>query len=134
MLANNFMKPEALGITAAEWGALTKVLGMLERAELVYRRPYDASLPNGFNMDLNWKSSECGTVGCIRGWCRDFMGDDVFPIERMTDRISELFIFTGINNPMEVIRKTVTPAQAAIALRNYLTTGEPRWAEALASE
>ena len=27
----------------------------------------------------------------------------------------------------------ITPAQAAIALRNFLTHGEPRWAEAMAA-
>jgi hypothetical protein len=27
----------------------------------------------------------------------------------------------------------ITPAQAAVALRNYLTEGEPRWEEALAA-
>lgn len=139
MLAQNFKTPAALGIKDVEFDALVKVLGMLERGELVavakdnFGLTSTEPIQNGFDMScIRRGNSSCQTVGCIMGWCqiisqRDdmFYGYDLSNV--MTERraLQELFMF-GSNS-----RYGVKPAQAAIALRSYLTHGEARWHEAL---
>ncbi len=130
MLAQNFKTAADLGISEAEVDALIKVLGMLERGDLVqssYRHP---QVPNGFNMSITDNKTDCGTVGCIMGWCRFVAGNKVFDAfssnYKMPDAVTELFMF-GDNR-----RHMVSVDQAAIACRSYLTTGDANWAEALA--
>jgi hypothetical protein len=47
---------------------------------------------------------------------------------RLSKPISELFRLTEARQS----GGEIAPGQAAVALRNYLTHGEPRWAEAMA--
>jgi hypothetical protein len=129
MLANSFMKAEALGITEPEVRAMIKVLGMLERGELQHvpnaprsRRP----ITNGFCMDT-W---ECGTAACIGGWVQRVSGISMEGRWREFPAIDHLFYPEEMND--DALLSKMTDGAAAIALRNYLTTGEPRWAEALA--
>lgn len=118
MLAQNFMKPEALGISEEEFFAHLAVLGMLERGEI-----HD----NHFRMAVWW--NECGTVGCIGGWA-----------EKVAKKPFGEFGCTFTQNPNKYELHmaeghdwlTIRPRHAAIAIRNYLTTGEARWAEAIA--
>lgn len=143
MLAQNFQTAEALGITDTELDALIKVLGMLERGEL----------DGHFDMG-NWLN-HCGTVGCIAGtahivtdgvafpWVRDLMaffrGEDrglswkaVTSYPRNRPFLWDLFTPEDEAESVGIGLGAIKPAQAAIALRNYLSSGEPRWAEALA--
>lgn len=133
MLAQNFMAPADLGISNAEFDALTTVLGMLERGE-IKKTPAKAQFTSMFGdernllfFDMDGTASEydCGTAGCILGWAwhvnpelpdRGFHGGS----------IQSLFL------PKGAARKCRDPQKAAIALRNYLTSGDPRWEEALA--
>ncbi len=130
MLAQNFKTAVDLGIKDAEIEALIKVLGMLERSELVPSPPRYSSVPNGFNMLTIGHQDQCGTVGCILGWCQYIGGESLFRDEtgfvQLTEGASNLFMF-GVEG-----RGKVTPEQAALALRSYLTTGDANWAEALA--
>lgn len=141
MLAQNFKTPTDLGITDAEFDALHKVLGMLERAELPFAdlkrdRVGNWLAPEGgaaFNM-AQW---ECGTAHCIGGWAGRV--DPSIKSDLITktsadgkDGLSKLFY----PSPWTECRWSgglgdITDQHAAIALRNYLTHGEPRWAEAL---
>src|SRR4051812_17816659 len=115
MLAQNFLSHETLGVTQEEWAALIKVLGMLERGELVHRK--------NFRMD-DW---DCGTAACIGGWADRLFNVD-FNRRDPNAGLDELFMATGVAQWGDI-----TEEQAAIALRNYLTTGRPRWAEAVAA-
>lgn len=127
MLAQNFKTPADLGITAAEFDALVKVLGMLERGELTHDHWDCPSVPNGFSMIEYITETQCGTVACIAGWA-DKIADTTFASRHLFNlprALDELF-----SGPT---RGDASPSQAAIALRNYLTHGEPRWDEALAS-
>lgn len=133
MLANNFMKPKALGISEAEVAALIAVLGMLERGELNYQPYVHPGVPNGFNMSGYWHEHHCGTTGCIAGWASflskgcafaDFVGGETSLLHR-PQSLCDLFLN---------VKDEITPSQAATALRNYLTMGEPRWSEALAAD
>jgi hypothetical protein len=138
MLAQNFKTPADMGINDEEFDALRKVLGMLERGELVHEPREDAAreyhfdpqVPNGFCMDCSGEQTSCGTVACIGGWVAILMGrtrDDINHYVNSTSANSSLYaLYWGRTD------RNIQPSQAAIALRNYLTHGEPRWDEALA--
>src|SRR5690349_3894016 len=68
MLAQNFMKPEALGISESETAALIRVLGMLERGEIGEQ-----------HFDMSFYQSHCGTIGCICGWANFVSKGKAFP-------------------------------------------------------
>ena len=134
MLAQNFKTPTTLGISDREHAALVKVLGMLEREEL--KHVEWACSTFGFNMELISVHNECGTMACLMGWAQIIGGADLFDMETVGPNqcLLDLFLFIGkkrskfINN---IDRREVKPAQAAIALRNYLTRGKACWQEAL---
>ena len=141
MLAQNFKTPVDLNLTDPEFEALVKVLGMLERKELQHSDlnhhsapyPTPATAPNTFNM-LRW---DCGTAHCIGGWAGVLIGDHGVSLSLKTgpgygDGLSDLFYPSPRNHGIKIDTGDITEDHAAIALRNYLTFGEPRWAEAVA--
>lgn len=140
MLAQNFMTPAALGLSDAEFKAMVKVLGMLERGEIPYSSPGEMRFlvpganPTSFNMYHFAGATECGTACCICGWAVAVgrLRDTELLSKRFgNDGLLRLFdpYHDGVSSGTT---KSITPDQAAIALRNFLTTGEPRWAEAIA--
>lgn len=130
MLAQNFQTPAALGISGVEFEALVKVMGMLERGELKHcggGNPETQKIKMGFSMSTAQCDTACGTAGCIGGWAASVMGINPIVYVHDNDHCPGLYsLYWGYP------RSNVTPEQGAIALRNYLTHGEPRWAEALA--
>jgi hypothetical protein len=140
MLAQNFLTAEYLGISEKEQAALIKVLGMLERGELFHVPEvepmgwYDAGLKRpkfsgAFNMDNIFTTHPCGTAACLAGTadivCGTAFAPNGDPVE-WPDALNDLFC-----PPSVVDWQSITPADAAIALRNYLTLGEAGWAEVL---
>lgn len=138
MLAQNFKMPADLQITDAEFEALVKVLGMLERKEIQeaprevsFKSVYEgapAYSPTMFCMESEVAEADCGTACCLLGWGRKITNDASLFNSRFAKRsgIYELFF------PENGAIWCRDPAVGAIALRNYLTFGEPRWDEALA--
>jgi hypothetical protein len=124
MLAQNFKAATDLGITEKELSALIAVLGRLERGELVETHKFSPTVPNGFSMSIVSTATECGTVGCIKGWCQ--MDSGVFMKSfAATGELYDLFMYDDER------RHGVTVEQAASGLRNYLTTGKANWDEVL---
>lgn len=132
MLARNFLQPADLKITDVEHAALVEVLNRLERGELRHvpmgygaRTP---TAPDAFNMS----HYHCGTAHCIVGWAR------VFHPEVFLDE--EAFVCSGVmqlacpSPRSNALYDAISTEQAAAALRNYLQTGRPDWAQVLASE
>ena len=136
MLANNFMTPSALAISDVEFEALVQVLGMLERREI----PDD-------QFTMRRVQHPCRTPACLCGWANHVSAGRAFPLYEkpgatifssatyapswrdMPRPLLDLFGYGGrATDPVY----GATSSQAAIALRNYLTQGQPRWAEALA--
>ena len=114
MLAQNFKTPADLKIDDEDFEALVKVLGMFERCEVPGRL---------FRMAVVG-APECGAAGCICGWARSvnpkaFRGN--------WKAVTALFV-----RPPHLQLKNAMPAQGAIAIRNFLTFGDPRWDEAMA--
>lgn len=139
MLQQNFMSPEALGLTASQHRALVLTLNALERGELTHTPKPMESAGTGeysglFNM-ASWNiSSECGTVCCIAGTAELLGNLPVNSLERAIDdpRSSELFnLFYAVDEssgaPIYLLLEAIKPAQAAKALRGYLTSGVADW-------
>lgn len=108
MLAPFFKRD--LGIEPAEHDALVNVLGMLERGEIT---------------DAEIDSSAWPT--CCVGWARRVGGKHLFPkpYREWPKGLHDLVGGTGLG------RDCRNAAEQARVLRNYLTTGEPRWDTAL---
>jgi hypothetical protein len=140
MLAQNFKTATDLHISDVELLSLIKVLGMLERDELIHGETPIASIPrqpNEFNMAASL-DNRCGTIGCIAGWACHISGGEAFPeiikgeIEDWALRSNkQLLSLFGIGRPCGSLYD-ITPSEAATALRSYLTTGDAKWHEAVA--
>lgn len=132
MLAQNFMKPEALGVSRAEWSALAAVLGMLERGELCHG---NEAVGQAFCMSATFAKDDCGTIGCIGGYVAMLMGesspDDYICQYRDSGALTKLYFPRKPDGGLLPTLYQVTTEQAAIALRNFLATGEPDWREAI---
>ncbi len=132
MLAQNFKTAAELGIVDAEYTALLAALYAFERGEVG-------------GIDMGYYRHDCGSPSCICGWAHHLSNGAAFPeianvreIEghaaanhalerRLPVPLQKLFGLKGALNLDEA-----TPERAVIAIRNYLSSGEPRWAEALA--
>jgi hypothetical protein len=134
MLAQSFKSAADLGITEPQFDALRKTLVLLETGKLRHVPAPDNYQWSGtdfsfkFNMG-SWRrdaaGGECGTVCCIGGTA-ELVGNVDF-----SDRAGALDdLFYAKDCPINLT--AITPAQAATALRSYLTTGDARWDLAVA--
>ena len=128
MLAQNFKTAKELGLADVEVEALATVLGMLERGDIMREQ-----------FHMGHFRHQCRTPACICGWAHHISGGKAFP--ELSSLYGPMILYRRFSNSLiGLFRLTatrgsggdITPAQAAIALRNYLTHGEPRWAEAMA--
>jgi hypothetical protein len=136
MLMQNFKSAADLGITEPQLSALQKTLVLLETGRLVHAdfdgRSSDGYREEGeftghFNMGRWRAAQDCGTVCCIAGTA-ELIGDVEFSTAS-GGALGDLF-WAGDCSPKEILN--ITPAQAATALRSYLTTGDARWDLAVA--
>lgn len=143
MLAQNFKTPADLNIPDLWFESLVKVLGMLERGELVHTPTAEMEVVFAervtpvaglFNMNRWSVSFECGTVCCLGGTAEAVGG---FRFSTKLPRALDYLFHPGRTSRKILHRAggydSITTDQSAMALRSYLTTGEPRWAEALAA-
>lgn len=150
MLASDFKTAEALNIHPSLHSALQEVMRGLEAGEYTHagaefalnEQALDQLLheprrwkKKPFNM-MTWGGrSDCGTPGCIGGWCERLGAAtpaDIGPVKRRKSHpaLAELFYPQSLHC-MNISWHDVTPAQAAFAIRSYLRTGWPDWAEAV---
>jgi hypothetical protein len=127
VLAQHFKTATELGLADVEAEALITVLRMLERGDIAREE-----------FHMGHFQRECKTPACICGWAYHVSRGRAFSelscrygpmllYRRLGDSARALFRFTETRGS----GGDITPAQAAIALRNYLTLGEPRWVEAV---
>lgn len=143
MLAQNFKTADDLGLSESQFSALSKTLVLLETGKLKLadvgnkfdhkaKRKFDGL----FNMSC-WGtvSHICGTIACIGGTA-EIIGDVSFGNwiehkEKLSPNLYELFYARDI---IDMYRwNDITPSQASVALRSYLTTGEANWKLAVSS-
>jgi hypothetical protein len=129
MLARSFLSATDLGISETERGALIATLLAFERGEIA-------------NFTMRHFRDSCGTPACICGWANHFSDGRAFTEVssmsgvlatkrlhgRLPKQLQYLFDIQGL--PQQT---GATQAQAAAALSNYLTFGEPRWDEVTCS-
>ena len=143
MLAQNFLNHNELSITELQREALIKVLVLLETGKLVHKQlsyehdfhndiPEAADFTGHFNMS-HWCTSSisphgtCNTICCIGGTA-ELVGKVGFGMGNIaTPSLDDLFYPHGYGVDFE----SITPQQAARALRNYLTRGDAHWREVL---
>jgi hypothetical protein len=125
MLARSFLSATDLGISDVERDALIATLYAFERGEI-----------GSFTM--RHFREPCGTPACICGWANYFSAGRAFAevstlsgtlaVKRLHGRLPKqlqyLFDIQGLPE-----QAAATQTQAAAALSNYLTFGEPRWDE-----
>lgn len=138
MLAQNFKPAADLGITDSDHDALIKLLAILERGEVRHVEIKDGTCvdPAGeftgaFNMANIYTAGDCGTAACMAGTCDWLLGTKFAPGGYPADwpeTLHDLFCPDAIE---EKDWNTITVPQAASALRNYLTLGQPCWDEVL---
>jgi hypothetical protein len=128
MLARSFLSATDLGISEVEREALIATLLAFERGEID-------------NFTMRHFRETCGTPACICGWANHFSGGRAFAEvstmsgvlatkqlhRRLPKRLQYLFDIQGFPE-----QAAATQTQAAAALANYLTCGEPRWDEVTA--
>lgn len=142
MLAQSFKSADQLGITEPQKSALMKTLVLLETGKLTHVtgdlnvKSVHSELYTGHFSIRAWAAdTDCGTVRCIGGtaeavghvkfdnWSH---GGAHFP-EHPRHRLYNLF-----SPPLPTSAwGAITDAQAAAALRSYLTTGNAKWHEAV---
>ncbi len=132
MLAQNFMTADELGVNGLELRSLITVLGMLERGEL---RDVKSNEPHDSGFNIGCQGKGCGTPACIGGWVARLMS------------IEEMKYVDSYMPPPPWEKREVKPltalyweypdsvgvSESAIALRSFLTTGNPRWDLAVSS-
>lgn len=135
MLAQSFVSAAELGITEPQRDALQKVLVLLETGKLRHvpvpklSHDWDDESINQFSGMFNMGSyidpSDCGTVACIGGTAA--IVGNVNMHHPRPPKLMSLF-YADYKYDLE----RITPAQAARALRSYLTCGDAKWDEAVA--
>ncbi len=125
MLAQNFKSAEDLGLTAEWHQALITVLGMMDRSEMVWTKPYKPA-HNGFTMSHVWSMNDCETAGCIFGWARHLTRSMANNTSKECSREQEQAL-ERLYMPPGYEHGLYTVEEAAHALRTYLVTGIPNW-------
>ena len=126
MLARHFKSAVELGIAISELDAFRQLLGMLERGELVHADPRCPAVPNGFNMSSAEVLSNCGLTACLYGLVKRLSGRWMTEFSANSN-LEELFCPWSIVGERTLSK--ITPQEAALALRNFLTLGEACWPE-----
>ena len=140
-----FMTADELSITEPQRDALIKVLGLFEEGKMVHvknisslRDSYTPGKKRIFSHQFNmadWSyPHSCGTICCIGGTA-ELIGGVSF--EHDNDGVRFGTALYGLFYPQDLCGlggyEEITPAQAARALRSYLTVGRAKWSEAIAA-
>lgn len=139
MLARTFLPAADLHLSERQRDALVTVLGMMERGEIEHvqlRYKDGATTYEGFSTSFpfnmaSWScESVCGTVHCIGGWAERVGGVDMprsYQLQQLFYPVASLVHRSCVS--AAELYDSITIEQAACALRNYLTLGEPKWSD-----
>lgn len=131
---DNFMSAKELRVSAEEHIALQQVLKMLESGEIQDIDPIKPirfqPVPKGLFMSSTGCQTACGTAACIGGWVATLM--DVDPAYYVWDYGSDGKYRHKPLRQLYFGNLGITPSkQAAQALRNFLTKGNPDWKDVM---
>ncbi len=138
---DKFLSAEQLGVAPKEYDALVEVLDQLESGEIVYDPTMDTE-KRGFNFATVALHHKRGVCACIVGWAKLLGGNSTFestveklafdpvrkilPVSSKLEALIDLF-FGPVARKWKL--ESITPQQAAEAIRNFLTVGAPKWDE-----
>ncbi|HEY6254586.1 MAG TPA: hypothetical protein VIY51_02225 [Xanthobacteraceae bacterium] len=129
MLARSFLSATDLAISDVERDALIATLHAFERGEID-------------NFTMRHFRETCGTPACICGWANHFSEGRAFAeVSSMSGTLAVKKLHRRLPKQLQYLfdiqgfpqQAAATQAQAAAALANYLTGGEPRWDEVTAA-
>jgi hypothetical protein len=129
MLARSFLSATDLGISDVERDALIATLHAFERGEIE-------------TFTMRHFRTDCGTPACICGWANHFSEGRAFAeVSSMSGLLATKSLYGRLPKQLQYLfdiqgrpmQSGATQAQAAAALSNYLTIGEPRWDEVTGS-
>lgn len=135
MLVANYLSADDLGIAEHHRDALIELLRRLETGEIekapgeiekIYAKPRNREF---FHLGSWNQRCSCGTVRCIGGWAEHISGHT---IDKMPVNFRVLCYPGLIEDDCDNVYDA-SVEQAAHALRNYLTLGEPMWSEVMAA-
>lgn len=121
----------ALAINENEYQALIRILDGLKSGKFVHGRDRDGERP-GFNMG----SFHCGTAGCIGGWVGVLISGGFLGGKAMEMMEGCVHVYAANQSPglydlfyptVETNYSNITIDDAALAIENFLNTGEPNW-------
>lgn len=135
MLMQSFKTAKELHLSEPQVDALRKTLVMMETQQIefipygkvgILTEAYSGPVGNQrfcgkFNMAGSFMEMECGTAGCIRGTAM-MISKVYLPTTGGSQGFTDL-CYNWIGDP--------NVEQAARALRNYLTYGEPQWKQVM---
>ena len=105
-------------MTNEEHAALIKVRYLLDSGEL----------DGQFSMAYAQAIDDCKTVRCIGGWMAHYMAiPNVTGYVNFQNELHDLFYPDDVSVDWD----DITPAQAVLAIDNFLDTGEPEWSTIL---
>jgi hypothetical protein len=125
MLARSFLSAVDLGISEVERDALIATLFAFERGEIKH-------------FTMRHFRENCGTPACICGWANHFSEGRAFAeVSSLSGALATKRLYSRLPKQLQYLfdiqglpqQTGATQAQAAAALANYLTLGEPRWDE-----
>lgn len=147
-----FRSAKDLGISDVQRNALIQVLALMEGGKMKHVPDpkvmgYDPRKVTGhFNMNVWQVTATCGSVCCIGGTAELLIGKPIFhggdgsweegqmepEVYDMASTAKAKELDKLFFPPQCIQYEEITDQQAAKALRNYLTSGTPRWAQAMA--
>ncbi len=103
-----------------------------EHAALIKVRDALASGKLDGHFDMNQAISVCGTFACIGGHMAQLMGMTEFnAINEYVLGNDELHVLFYPDDRAGVDWDDITPAQAVLAIDNFLSSGDPEWNEVI---
>lgn len=143
---NYFKELVELRISENDFSALVKVMEVLREGKIPYT-PIDGDvvgrpLPGKDGFNMRWwdtmeflaettedfqvkKDQECGTCCCIGGWANKF-GASFNQYRNNRNEMLDRLFYPDVEEAFDA-----TPEQAAQAIENYLTHGDPLWEEVI---
>jgi len=128
-----FKKASELKITPKEHAALITVMGWLKDGSL------HEGTGGGFDMSDACGFSDCGTVACIGGWVSISIQGFAVEAELIPYAIrssASQYVWEGYSKALDQLYyprevyvdwETITASEAATAIANFLTSGDPSW-------
>lgn len=141
-----YLTADQLGIKGWEFNQLSMLVDRLPTIPLLSNNDDSFEEVVGTHFSMEWPHivSKCGSVSCIGGFiyaAESGIGGIANPTiasqyvyQDRSEPLQNLFQVEAAQEDMVCDYGTVTPDQAVIAIKNFLSSGDPKWNEILTKE